>query len=130
MPNITSSVSVTVSATDANNAQPITRQFTITYPGKTGDFGTYMELTTPATDYPLPFDVSPGLVCMVRNLHATAKVTIKATPQGGAEATVTVLGPGACFLVANPTTAATFGYTSIKANSDTAATQIEYYIGG
>lgn len=130
MPNVTSNLTVTVSATDVNNAQPITRQFSLVYAGKTGDFGTYMELTTPATDYPLPFDVAIGLCVYVRNLSSTAKITLKMTRQGGAEVTPFILDPGAAFVLWNISTSASAGLTSLKANSDGASAPIEYYIGG
>lgn len=130
MANVTSNLSVTVSSVDVNNAQPITRQFSAAYAGKTGDFGLYMELTTPATDYALPFDVALGLCIYIRNLHATAKVTLKTTRQGGAEVTTAVLDPGATFILWNISTSASAGMTLVRLNSDTASTPVEYYIGG
>lgn len=130
MANVTSNVTVTVAAQDVTTAQPVTRQFSLAYAGKTGDFSTYMELTTPASDYVIPMNVSPALVVMVRNLSGTAKITVKMTRQGGAEVTAFVLDPGACFVLANITTSASAGITSLKLNSDTASAPIEYYIGG
>lgn len=74
--------------------------------------------------------ISPVLQCYVKNLHATNTVTIILTPQGGASATVQVLGPGAVFSFWQTATAATYGITALTLTASAANTPVEYFLGG
>jgi hypothetical protein len=74
--------------------------------------------------------VSPTLQLYVKNLHTTNTITIIATPQGGASATMQVLGPGAVFLFWQSATAATYGITALTLTASAVNTPYELYAGG
>ena len=66
------------------------------------------------------------------NTHASAKFTIVATPQGGAQATINTVGPGGAMIFFDPTVTGTsgVGFSSIKVTSDTTGGTYEYFLGG
>jgi hypothetical protein len=65
-----------------------------------------------------------------KNTHATAVITITATPQGGSSAVVVKVQPGAVFVNWCASTSGTAGYTAISLTSDTANATYEMYLGG
>lgn len=68
---------------------------------------------------------------LLKNTHATAKITVKWTPFGGSEVTITKLGPGACIALWDPTAAAaTIGVSNLKLTSDTANATYLLFLGG
>lgn len=66
------------------------------------------------------------------NTHVSAKFTIVATPQGGAEATINKVGPGGALILFDPTVTGTsgVGFSSIKVTSDTTGGTYEVFLGG
>lgn len=77
-----------------------------------------------------------GVVAQVRqvlfkNTHASAKITVKWTPYGGAEATINKVGPGGCLVLWDDTAAATgIGISGMKLTSDVANATFLLGIGG
>jgi|SRR3990167_548702 len=68
---------------------------------------------------------------LLRNTHATAKITVKWTPYGGAEATIGVIGPGGFMGWWDDTAAAaSIGISGMKLTSDTASTTFLLFLGG
>ncbi len=68
---------------------------------------------------------------MLRNTHATAKITVTWTPFGGAQAIAGTIGPGAAIGLWDPTAAGTsIGISSLKLQSDTSNATYELFIGG
>lgn len=65
-----------------------------------------------------------------KNTHATATITITATPQGGSSAVVTKVSPGSIFVNWSSVTSATAGYTAVTLTSDTANATFEMFMGG
>lgn len=66
----------------------------------------------------------------VRNIHASARITVVWTPNGGAQATIIVLGPNDQVMLWHTTTNAAYGISSLKLTSDTANAPYELYLGG
>lgn len=131
MANANSALKATITSTDANNNTPVIRDVgSIVYAGKTGQFLLSQETGNAGVDLALSLPVTPVFCIYIKNLHATGTLTVKATPQGGAEATIIVLAPGAAFLVFSPANTALTGYTSIKVNSSVANSPFDCYIGG
>ena len=94
-----------------------------------GEFRSGTLITTAEATIGLPI-LQPRQI-MLRNTHSTAKILVKWTPFGGAEATVTTLGPGAAIALWDPTAAGTaIGISSLKLTADTANTTYEMFLGG
>lgn len=66
----------------------------------------------------------------LRNTHASALITVVWTPNGGAQATIIILGPGDGIGFWHQSTGATKGISSLKLTSDTANATYELYLGG
>lgn len=65
-----------------------------------------------------------------KNTHATAVITLTATPQGGASAVIAKVQPGGVFVNWCASTSATAGYTALSLQSDTANATFEMFLGG
>lgn len=128
--NVTSTLQLTITAVDISGAQPVTRQTTIQYLGKTGDFTAFQQLAVAGADVVINLPVSPALVVYVKNLDAANTLTVKWTPQGGAAATIHVLAPGGAIAFINPVTNASGGITTLTLNPAGNNQPVEYYIGG
>ena len=88
----------------------------------------YLVDTSEAT-ISLPYSSIRQLI--IFNTHPTAKITVKWTPNGGAQATVGIIGPGdvvGFWLKSALVTG--LGITSLKLTSDTAGATYEITFGG
>jgi len=70
------------------------------------------------------------LQVVVKNTHATLKLTVTWTPQGGASAIVAVLEPGGIVVLWNPATSATAGITALTLTGSGAGVTVELFLGG
>jgi len=84
--------------------------------------------TTGETTIALP--TPTVLQLYLRNTHATATITVKWTPQGGAEATIHIVRPGGVLVFWQPSTSATTGITGLKLTASVANTTYELFLGG
>lgn len=66
----------------------------------------------------------------LRNLHATAKITVTWTPATGVSAVILILGPGDGLCFWQQSSGTTLGITQLKLQSDTNVTQYEMFLGG
>lgn len=66
----------------------------------------------------------------LRNTHSSAKITVVWTPNGGASATVIILGPNDQCMFWHNNTGTSYGISSLKLTSDTSAATYELFIGG
>lgn len=128
MGNVKSNLSATITAVDVDSKQPLTRDIgSPSFDGAAGEYDGFQNLAAGETVITPEGTV---ITCLwVRNRHASNTLSVKATPQGGAEAILGVLAPGASLLVWNPTAAATVGYTSLKLTPSGANTPVEIYMG-
>lgn len=131
MANVVTTFQTTITAVDVNNQQPVTRTYTVKLTnGATGEFSLYQNLAVAGADVVLQLPATPLQAIAVKNNSATAKVTVKMTPNGGVAATICILGPGALFSYIDPTAAgAGIGVTNLTLNSDTAGAPVEIYMG-
>lgn len=121
-------VSLILNQQDANGINILNRLIgAITYSGTVGQLTEGVQGTGLTT---LTLPVATVLQLYIRNLSTTANITVTATPQGGASAVLTDLGPGDVLVNWCAGTSATRGFTQIKLQSDTAATPFEIFMGG
>ena len=127
---ITNKVSLTLEQLDATSATVTRRVFSVSDILPTvGEFRSGNLIDTSATTINLPI-VQPRQI-LVRNTHASAKITVIWTPYGGASVTVTKLGPNAAIMLWDPTAAATtIGISALSLTSDTSNTTFEVFLGG
>lgn len=64
------------------------------------------------------------------NTHATAQITVVWTRNGGAEATVNILGPNDQIMFWSENTGSNYGISSLKLQSDTANATYTLFLGG
>jgi hypothetical protein len=78
------------------------------------------------------FDLPTPIVLQVyiKNTHATANLTITATPQGGASAVVAVVPAGGVFVYWAPVTTASAGFTAVSYTGSVTGTTFEFFLGG
>lgn len=125
---IQNTLQATIVSTDTNNTTAINRIIsTSVFSGTEGLYCGGQKIPNADTVITLP--VSPVKQVYIRNIDAASFLTIKATPNGGAEATIDILSPGS-FFISWDVTGAAQGYTSIKLNQSVASTQVEYFLGG
>lgn len=94
-----------------------------------GDFrGKGILTTTSITAIGLP--IAQTRQVYVRNTHASAKITVTWTPNGGASATVAVIGPGDAIALWSQTTGSSYGISALSLTADIANTTYEIYLGG
>ena len=72
---------------------------------------------------------SQVLQLLLKNTHASAKVTVVWTPTTGAEATALIIGPGDIIGFWHTNTGATYGISSLKLTADTTNTTFELFLG-
>jgi hypothetical protein len=73
---------------------------------------------------------SPALQVLVLNTHATAKLTVTWTPQGGASCIAAVLGPGDVLVLWATATSGSAGITALSLQSDTSGQTFDMFLGG
>jgi hypothetical protein len=78
----------------------------------------------------IPLPISPALFVYIKNLSSSQTVTVTWTPNGGASATVTTLGPNEFILRAGNNTLAGTGITALSMIANAVNTPIEYLLGG
>lgn len=67
----------------------------------------------------------------IKNNHSSANITVAWTPNGGASATILVIGPGATLGFWDPNTGSSYGISALTLTSSTnAATPYELFLGG
>lgn len=105
------------------------RVFTVSETAPTvGEFRSGILTDTSQTTISLPYTTIRQL--LLKNTHATATITVVWTPNGGAEATINKLGPGAALALWDDTTTATgIGITSLKLTASAASTTYELFLG-
>lgn len=67
---------------------------------------------------------------LIKNTHATAKITVKWTPNGVAKVTILVLGPGDGIAFWHTTTGTTYGVSALYLTADTANATYKLFCGG
>ena len=100
----------------------------VSYDGVAGE----MEKRTLANDtsiHALDLPASPVLFYF-KNTHATAKILLTGTIQGGAAQSLARLGPGGIFCSWEAVTNTTTGFTALSYTSDTALATCEMFLGG
>jgi hypothetical protein len=123
-------ITVTLKQLDTSDQLLARRDYTASDTAPTvGEFRAgYLTDTSQAT-ISLPFTTIRQL--LFKNTHATAKITVVFTPNGGAEATINKVGPGGTLILWDGTAAVTgLGITSLKLTSDTAGGTYELFLGG
>lgn len=129
MANSTNNLSIVISQQDSNNVNIVNRLIgAISFAGIVGTFIEGRVLSVSQQTITLP--VAQPLQFYFKNTDTVAEFTIVWTPQGGASATVQVLGPGAVILFWQPATDTDYGVSDIKYTSDTNPGSFEYFIGG
>lgn len=100
-----------------------------TYAGVVGGLQEYTLVTgsSPVT-WVLPTAIV--LQFYLRNLHATAVITVTWTAQGGSSQIAQRVGPGGTLVFWHTATSATAGITGLILNPDTANTNLELFLGG
>lgn len=66
----------------------------------------------------------------IANTHASAKITVKWTPNGGSKVTILILAPGDMIAFWNETTGTTVGVSTVSLTSDTSSATYEMFLGG
>lgn len=129
---ITNNLTYTLQQLDADSNILARKQVTVSDDAATvGEWRSGYLLTTAQATISLAGLIAQIRQIYLRNTHATGKITVVWTPYGGAEVTVTTLGPGASIALWDPTPAATgIGISSLKLTTDVAATTFELYVGG
>lgn len=131
MAQSTNNLSLVLNQQDSAGVNVLNRLIgAITYAGVTGEFVAGNLPNTSIQAQTFPNAITIALQFYFKNTHATANITITATPQGGASVVVTKVGPGGVFANWSAATNATSGYTAISLTSDTAGGTYEYFIGG
>lgn len=64
------------------------------------------------------------------NTHASAKITVTWTPNGGASATIAVIGPGDGIALWSRTTGSSYGISALSLTADIANTTYSMFLGG
>ncbi len=122
-------LTATIQQLDNTAQQVLRRQVTVTDSAPTvGEWNVGNLPTTTPTVIALPIAQVRQLV--IRNIHASAKMTVTWTPTGGASATVLVLGPSDVVGFWHQTTGTSYGVSALTLQSDTANTPYELYLGG
>lgn len=122
-------LSLVLNQQDINGTNILNRLIgAISYAGLVGVFIDGLLPDTSSHSQTLP--TTNALQYLFHNTHATAKITVTATPQGGASAILAVIPPGGLLVCWNPVTSASAGYTAISLQSDTANATFEQFIGG
>jgi len=94
-----------------------------------GQFASGVLLNTNQTSISLPFTSARQV--LIKNTSTVNNITVVWTPNGGAEATVNKLGPGAMILLWDDTApAAGIGITSLKLTASSSPTTYEVFVGG
>jgi hypothetical protein len=128
---VTNNASVLVNSQDgASGVNLINRSSgVISFAGVAGE----LDKRTLAADTNIhAFDLPAAVVLQVyiKNTHATAKILITGTIQGGASQSTVRIGPGGIFLYWEPATATTIGFSAISYTSDVASATVEVFFGG
>lgn len=122
----TNKITLSLQQLDSSNVPVVNRVIgPISYAGTVGGL-TVKTLASGANTISLP--ATAVYQIYVKNLDTAGTVTIIATPQGGASATLAVLGPGAVFALWEATSAATYGYTAITLTASTGLS-VEFFLG-
>lgn len=123
-------LSVTLQQLDGTGATLARRVETITDSAPlVGDFrGLGLLPTTSLTAITLPTAQVRQL--WLRNTHATAKVTVTWTPNGGASAVTLILGPNDAIGFWHQATSASYGISALSLTSDTLNATYELFLGG
>ncbi len=87
-------------------------------------------LLTVLTEVTITLPIAQARQVMIHNTHATAKITVKWTPNGGAKATIIILQPGDMIAFWSPLTGATNGISLLTLTSDTLNATYESFVGG
>lgn len=126
-------LSLVINQQDVNGINILNRSIgAVSYAGAEGQFNVATLTTTGATAIPFPLGVTNALQVYVKNTHASAFITINATPLSATGSVIIAkLSPGA---VSVPLWAAASGssggYSAITGTADTVNATLEYFIGG
>lgn len=115
---------------DANGLTEARRPWTITDSAPT--VGEWLSGSLPDnTNETITLPIAQPRQLMLRNVHASATITVTWTPNGGASATVLVLGPGDVIAFWHSLTGASYGISALKLQSSVnTGTPFELFIGG
>lgn len=125
-------LTVTVQQLDDNGEVMARRTFSTTETdADAGDWRNGYLPDTSATSISFTGIITTARQVLFRNPHATAKITVEWTPNGGSISTINKVGPGGTLILWDDTTAATtIGITALRLTSDTAGVNYELFIGG
>lgn len=116
---------------DALGATLVRRQYSLSDTTPTvGDYRGFGVLPTAALEVVVTLPITQCRQVVVKNTHATAKITVKWTPTTGAEVTVAILGPGDAIGLWSQAAGTTYGISTLKLTGDTTATTFELFLGG
>lgn len=128
---VKNSVSLLVNQQDGNTGVNTVNRPSgvISYDGVAGEFDK-RTLANDTSNHAFDLPASPVLQFYFKNTHATAKILITGTIQGGSSQLIARLGPGAVFCYWEAATATTVGFTALSYTSDVALATCEMFIGG
>lgn len=126
--SITNSIQLVPKVIDAG---AVVAQRSVTVTDATAAVGGITQRTFPSTaEQTISLPITQTRQVFIRNTHASAKITVKWTPNGGAEATITVLGPLGAVALYDPNTHSSNGISGLKLTSDVSGSTYELGLGG
>ncbi len=128
---VQNNVSLLVNQQDGSSGSNIINRSSgvVSYDGVAGEFDK-RTLAADTNIHAFDLPASPTLQVYIKNTHATAKILITGTVQGGASQTIARLGPGAVLCIWEAVTNTTTGFTALNYTSDVASATIEVFFGG
>jgi hypothetical protein len=131
MANVKNNLKAIITMVDSGSAQPFTRDTGTLQLDSNGaaEFCHRAKSGTAGADQTIDFPGTATVVtCVYIKNIGTGVLTIKGTPQGAAEVTLTKLEAGGVFIVWNITAGGSPGYTTLKVNPSVNDTEYEYYL--
>lgn len=101
----------------------------VSYDGVAGEFDK-RTLANDTSNHAFDLPASPVLQFYFKNTHATAKILLTGTVQGGSSQVLARLGPGGIFCSWEAVTNTTTGFTALSYTSDVALATCEMFLGG
>lgn len=127
--NTTNTLTATITATeDATGVIPVNRGLgNLAFDSNYGEFTYYQKLTIGDNVISLPN--GKAFQVYVKNIDPSLTLTVKFTPQGGAQQLSPLLAPGDAFIIWQTVANAASGITGLTLNSSGTAL-VEYFLGG
>lgn len=124
----TATLTGTVTVVDSSSgSQPFQKQLSsLFFSGNVSEIANQFSIGTSPTTITLP--ASPCQFLYIKNLSASASVTVTWTPNGGSSNIVATLEPNGALFYINTSTGA--GITALSATASIASTPVEYILLG